>query len=224
MHKFILAALSFVLALAAAANEPVRSVRLWENGPAFADRNIGAEQPWGSGSYFWWGDARGYRMSNGVWMASDGSTSGFSFKEGTCPSRGKYRQVLQQEGWITADGLSPKCDAASVLWGTEWRIPTVSELSDLVAKCDWRWESTNGVFGCRVSGRGKYAAASIFLPAAGDACSERLDDSGSLGFYWSSEPYPGSMNYAWHLLFSNGGQYMSNGNRDDGYSIRPVRD
>ena len=47
-------------------------------------------------------------------------------------------QAMEKEGWITGDSLSPKCDAARVLWGAEWRVPTVSELSDLVAKCDWK--------------------------------------------------------------------------------------
>ena len=56
-------------------------VQLWEGGPYWAETNIGAENPWESGYYFWWGDTVGYKFKNGVWMASDGSSSDFSFKE-----------------------------------------------------------------------------------------------------------------------------------------------
>ena len=30
-------------------------VQLWEGGPYWADRNIGADAPWECGLYFWWG-------------------------------------------------------------------------------------------------------------------------------------------------------------------------
>ncbi len=34
-------------------------VQLWEDGPRWADRNVGAEEPWEAGLYFWWSDAVG---------------------------------------------------------------------------------------------------------------------------------------------------------------------
>ena len=39
-------------------------VQLWENGPCWADRNIGAAKPEGHGLYFWWGDTVGYKCKN----------------------------------------------------------------------------------------------------------------------------------------------------------------
>ena len=41
----------------------VGKVQLWEGGPYWADRNIGAKKPEDSGLYFWWGDTKGYRPS-----------------------------------------------------------------------------------------------------------------------------------------------------------------
>ena len=64
-------------------------VQLWEGGPYWADRNIGAENPWDYGYYFWWGDTVGYKFENGVWMASDGSSQNFSFDETNTPTYGK---------------------------------------------------------------------------------------------------------------------------------------
>ena len=66
-------------------------------------------------------------------------------------------------------------------------MPTKQEQLDLIAQCDWKWTTLNGVDGYEVSGRGDYATASIFLPAAGLGDETSLDAAGS-GYYWSSVP------------------------------------
>ena len=38
-------------------------VQLWENGPFWAECNVGASQPEESGYYFWWGDTVGYKRN-----------------------------------------------------------------------------------------------------------------------------------------------------------------
>ena len=53
-------------------------VRLWEDGPFWAETNVGAENPEDSGYYFWWGDTIGYKWENMHWVASDGSAANFS--------------------------------------------------------------------------------------------------------------------------------------------------
>ena len=102
-------------------------------------------------------------------MASDGSAGNFSFSSGNTPTYGKNNATLQSEGWITAEGvLAPAHDAAQVHWGGGWRMPTDQELNDLCYhQCDWTWTATNGVNGYLVRGRGDFADASIFVPAAG---------------------------------------------------------
>ena len=44
-------------------------VQLWENGPCWAECNVGATAPEESGYYFWWGDTVGYIRSGGTWMS-----------------------------------------------------------------------------------------------------------------------------------------------------------
>jgi hypothetical protein len=144
-------------------------VQLWESGPYWATTNIGAEEPWESGYYFWWGDTVGYKRENDKWVASDGSNLDFSFEAANVGTCGKDVATLQREGWITSDGiLSSKYDAAYVNWGEDWRMPTTQELGDLNNNCDWTWTSMNGVNGYIVRGRAEYASNSIFLPCAGD--------------------------------------------------------
>ena len=201
------------------------SVQLWEGGPYWATTNIGAEKPEDYGYYFWWGDTIGYKLEdNYSWVASDGSSSNFSFSPENTPTCYKDIATLQREGWIVSQDdtyvLAPSHDAAHMQWGDAWRMPTIQELSDLNNKCDWTWTTMNGISGCLVSGRGNYAANSIFLPYSTDG--SRTSSSRWGGFYWSSVPF--SDNYgAWYLGFAprdHGTDYYS---RDFGQSVRPVR-
>ena len=201
-------------------------VQLWEGGPYWATTNIGAEKPEDYGYYFWWGDTVGYKREGDAWVATDGSSSNFSFNEADTATYGKEISTLQSEGWIVSkDGtyvLAPEHDAAQVQWGGGWRMPTYQELYDLCHdKCDWTWTTQNGVNGYVVRGRGDYASNSIFLPCAGGGYGTSLTNSGSYGYYWSSVPSSDSY-YARLLLFRSGYRYA-----DDyylyGFSVRPVQ-
>ena len=167
-------------------------------------------------------------------MASDGSSSGFSFKEANLFSKlfgkkdniltsGKDVSTLLNEGWITQNCvLAPEHDAAHVKWGGQWRMPTDQELKDLCEKCNWTWTQMNGVNGYVIRGRGEYASACIFLPCAGCGCGPSLSTAGSDGHYWSSVPDSVSDN-AWGLRFISSYHYTSNLYRYYGRSVRPVQ-
>ncbi len=205
-------------------------VQLWEGGPYWADTNIGAEEPWEYGYYFWWGDTVGYKREGNAWVASDGSSSNFSFSDGNTLTYNKSIVTLKSEGWITADEvLAPEHDAAHVQWGGNWRMPTKQELSDLNSKCSWYWTTTNGVKGWLVSGTGNYASNSIFLPCAGrgDGTLRLYDGSYGYynGYYWSSVPNSNDYGYSWTLYFDSGyhGTYYYYGCRENGQSVRPVQ-
>lgn len=203
-------------------------VQLWAGGPIWAEMNVGAEEPWEYGLYFWWGDTVGYRRYGSAWVASDGSSQDFSFTESNTPTYGKFYGTLLDEGWITANGvLVQEHDAAHVHWGGSWRMPTKDELSALNNNCDCTWMTQNGISGYVVRGRGDYAANSIFLPAAGDGGGTSLYGAGSNGSYWSSvRDWDGSQNHALGLRFSSDssntlfGSYIG---RSTGCAVRPVQ-
>ena len=200
-------------------------VQLWRDGPYWATMNIGADKLEEHGWYFWWGDTVGYKFENGVWVASDGSSSDFSFNSVNVPTSGKSISTLESEGWITADGvLAPEHDAAHVQWGGGWRIPTSQELSDLTSKCDWSWTIINGIEGCLVSGKGDYSSSSIFLPAAGYGDGNSLSNVGSDGLYWSSVPTSDYTGFgSWYLRFFSGYLNMNYYYRSSGQAVRPVQ-
>ena len=195
-------------------------VQLWENSPYWADRNIGADNPWEYGFYFWWGDTTGYRPS--------GTTFGFSFEPSNCPTYGKSNATLKSEGWIVSTSgtyvLAPDHDAAHVKWGGRWRMPTYQELSALNNKCDWTWKTINGVKGYVVNGRGKYASNSIFLPCVGEGYANIFDLAGVRGLYWSSVPNSNG-DHSWDLCIHSDGHGTSDrAGRYGGRAIRPVEE
>ena len=207
----------------------VGMVQLWEGGPYWAEMNIGAKKPEEFGYYFWWGDTVGYKCENDAWVASDGSSSNFSFEGKKSPTYGKSVQSLRDEGWTTVDGnLTPEHDAAHVQWGGGWRMPTNQEIIDLSDKCEWTRTTTNGVKGYLVRGKGVYASASIFLPAAARIRGTSLFDShGYGGNYWSSFSAPDRNNakseFAASLNFWPKGHGRFGSYRYEGFSIRPVQ-
>ena len=200
-------------------------VQLWENGPYWAECNVGAKKPEECGYYFWWGDTVGYKRNanNDGWISVKDST-GFSFNSGNCPTYGKSNSKLQSDGYIDATGnLMAKYDAATAHLGAPWRMPTDAEFSALINNCDTEWTSRNGVSGRLVKGRGAYSSKSIFLPAAGYGHDSDLSYLGSDGNDWSSTPYSGSSNNAWGLGFESGDFYGYSSSRHYGQSVRPVR-
>ena len=198
-------------------------VQLWENGPYWAECNVGATKPEECGYYFWWGDTVGYKRnaSNNGWVSVKDSSS-FSFSGGKCPTWGKSNSQLRSAGYIDSTGnLVAAHDAATAHLGALWRMPTDAEIAVLVNNCDTEWTTRNGVAGRLVKGRGAYASNSIFLPAAGSGVYETsLYYLGLRGCYWSSTPNSG---YGWSMSFDSGDFSRGYSNSYDGHSVRPVR-
>ena len=213
--------------------ETHNGVQLWENGPYWAETNIGAENPEDYGYYFWWGDTIGYKRENDKWVASDGSSSNFEFSA-SLPTTRKSNAKLKEEGWINPiHVLASVHDAARTHWGVDWRMPTRYEFLQLLEYCTWTWTTKNGVKGYKISGKGTYSEASIFLPATGYVyCldGQSIGYSGNRGYYWSSSAYEG--NYVAYALYFGtkvnfGTQKIVIGdytdcNRCNGMPIRPV--
>lgn len=169
--------------LVGCAKQKAEKVQLWRGGPYWATKNIGAETPKDYGLYFWWGDTLGYRRDNDAWVASDGSLRNCSFGDNALTYNSSVEK-LKRQGWITENGvLAPVHDAAHILLGGAWRMPTGSELSELINNCDWTWIQN----GYAVRGRGDYASSCIFLPAAGYGEQTSICYAGKRGFYWSSD-------------------------------------
>ena len=180
----------------------------------WATCNVGAKQPEEYGSYFAWGEI--YPKDTYTWLNYQ---HGQYYPNNPANMCAKY---TSSGGSADHKSKLDACDdAAKVLWGGSWRIPTRSELSELCSKCNWRWTTRNGISGYIVTSTN---GNSIFLPASGIYSSESLNNLGTSGYYWSNEN--SSSNYytnAYRLYFtssSKGG--VGETGRELGVSIRPV--
>lgn len=201
-------------------------VQLWENGPYWAECNVGATKPEEYGYYFWWGDTVGYTNTGRGWISVKDGTSIRFARPGTATSTfRKSDSELLSAGYIdSTSNLVSKYDAATAHLGSPWRMPTNDEIGALVNNCTTTWTIKNGVYGRLVTGKGAYSDKSIFLPAVGYGTGSHLDYADSFGRYWSSSPNLDDSNYAWSLYLDSGDFYQDDTLRYRGRSVRPVRE
>ena len=219
--------------------EELGGVQLWENGPYWAECNVGATKPEESGYYFWWGDTVGYSANtnsatkwgstewrNVKWVSSENvQMSSSPFESSSCLTCDKDLSQLLSDGYIDSTGnLVAAHDAATAHLGAPWRMPTDSEILALESNCDTEWTTRNGVDGLYVTGRGSYSSKGIFLPATGDGEGSCIYVFGERGDYWSSTPYSDRSDSAWGLYLYHSGGFSEWNLRFRGQSVRPVRD
>ena len=126
------------------------------SGIKWATCNVGASSPEDYGGYYAWGETEEkgyYDWDNYKWCNGSENT------------QTKY---CTDSDYGTVDNktvLDLEDDVAHVKWGGSWRMPTSSEIQELLDECIWEWTVLNGVDGCRVTGPN---GNSIFLPVGGD--------------------------------------------------------
>jgi len=161
------------------------------SGTKWATCNVGASTPTAYGNYYAWGETTTKETYNS-------STYTYSDNPTTLPS---------------------SADAATANWGAGWRMPTQTEMQELINNCTVTWTTQNGVNGRLFTGSN---GNSIFLPAAGYRDGSELYDAGSGGLYWSSSLGSDSTDDAWRLYFNSGNYGMNYRNRGYGLTVRAV--
>ncbi|MCQ2336981.1 MAG: fibrobacter succinogenes major paralogous domain-containing protein [Paludibacteraceae bacterium] len=184
----------------------VNWVRLWDNGPKWAEYNVGASSISNFDGYYCWG-----------WHVN---------KEKDFGEYCKSEEDIQYT----------KNDIAKKIWGDNWQMPTKDDFSNLLKYCNVVWktaeESGYGVAGILCKGKGSYSDKSIFLPAIGYFDPEEGDwgsvkKSGEFIRYWSSSPTgkPNDADYAKFLSASANSSPVAKvgeGTRKFGYSVRAI--
>lgn len=103
------------------------------SGTLWATSNVGAVEPWEVGDSF-------------TWYGKDSNTD--------------ERYAITPPGNLT-NVSGTQYDAARKLWGGDWRVPTVEEMTELINNTDFQWTEMNGVKGGRFTARN---GKSIFIP------------------------------------------------------------
>lgn len=160
----------------------------------WATCNLGANKPEDYGNYYAWGE----------------TSTKTEYAEYNSKTYGKSMNDISG---------NVNYDVARANWGGKWRLPTKTEMQELIDKCTWTWTTQNGVKGYKVTGP---SGASIFLPAAACRYGSSLFLAGSDGYYWSSTPgeYDDYRAYALYFGSSYHGMYCYY--RLSGRSVRPI--
>ena len=191
------------------------------SGLKWADRNIGAIKPEDYGLYFAWGETEGY---NGITADKQFSWEDYKWCNGSNTTLIKYNT---NSSYGTVDNLTnlEQVDDAAYASDNTYRMPTKSDLQELIDNTTFTWETLNGVNGGRFTGTN---GNSIFIPAAGFCSWGEVEDAGSWVFLWSSSLYD-SWN-GWNLHFDScedydsGGMFINPGDRSSGNSVRAVKE
>lgn len=192
----------------------------------WAASNLGAQKPEDYGDYFAWGEVEPYYSSlkpNIVWKPGK--------SQGYCDDSYKWGKIIvelreEYAKYNTKDGktvLDPEDDAAHVILGGNWRMPTIDEFEELEDNCKLSKAIYNNVLGLIFTS--KKNNKSIFFPYNGSFFGTKLYQEKECCLYFStnsqghhgadadnvsiSEPYVKRM-----ILIDCG--------RAKGYAIRPV--
>ena len=210
-------------------------------------RDLGADKPEEIGDFFAWGEVEPHYSSLNPLTWKEGKETGYDWKayswcDGTAIGYTKYFHP-DYDGQGTChwagDGdpdnkmtLDPEDDAAHVILGGSWRMPTLEEVKELAdtknnENYKWEYKSLNGQEGMFVTYlvNGNY----IFLPNTGiwsdsihSSINEELDDFYRQGFFWASTMPKVGPFYGYCLVAGDSYIGRNVSFRRDGLAIRPV--
>lgn len=200
------------------------------SGTLWADKNVGAENPWDNGLYFSWGNVDGHAVDE-----NGNVTDGYSFDENT--------YATTSGGQYTGSELDAEHDAATYNMGGDWRMPTADETNELVENTAQYYIdfSGNTVAKSELDGpirlrsicfvkQGEafdYNDRSNFIefPFAGSCNGSLLGNDGFTGYVWSSSVHESNVENARYLIFDCDGGLVGDYDyyRYGGRSVRGVK-
>ena len=128
----------------------------------WASFNLGADNPEGFGDYFAWGETR---------PKEDYSWATYKWSEGGTTTLTKYNTNSQYGPVDNKKKLDPEDDAAHVLLGGTWRMPTLFELEELMDfdnSSFSTYTSEDGVIFLKITSRKKgFTDNFILIPYSG---------------------------------------------------------
>ena len=201
------------------------------SGTLWATCNIGADSPEEFGDYFAWGETIGYKEKAKLYY----NWGTYKYCNGYETAMTKYCTNSSYGIVDNKTELDSEDDAATVLWGTEWEMPSYEQISELYASYATGLTTkepavVNGVLGLKLTSN--LNGNSIFLPCAGYMDDTGYRDVSSSGnhycFYWSRSldiENPSKAGRTNSFLTESSAQRNAERSimRCYGLSIRPVR-
>ena len=177
----------------------------------WAKWNLGATAPEESGDFFAWGETS---------PKSEYESDNYRFSE---KGKGLVKYNSKDNYGSVVDNLKQLelCDdAAHVILGGDWRMPTAKEIKELNDNCSFSRATINGVKGSKVKSKKKgYTDRWIFFPDTGFKSGEEVLGCKE-GFYWTSSLYTRRPDCGLMIFCNNWDDDRSD--RYHGLAIRPV--
>lgn len=203
------------------------------SGVKWANMNIGASKVEGKGLFFAWAETKGY--TNNTNDKRTFNWASFKYCRGTDTSLTKYNQFSEYGDVDELTALEASDDAATVNWGSSWRMPTINDIDELINNTNMqKVENYNntGVTGYLITNKND-ATKFIFIPGSGfRGESSGGGDTGEVGnqgcgYYWVANniaEYPTS-GRSFGLGFPFKDEFSwTHYLRCTGFTIRPVQD
>ena len=194
------------------------------SGTLWAKCNVGASSETDYGKYFAWGDTQGYTSSQ---VGTDKNFAWADYKYGTYDSSDTTNYgMTKYNGTDGKTTLDLDDDAAHVNMGGEWKMPTSTQIEELLNTTYVTNAYTQNYNGSGIDG---YLFTSVdngntlFVPFAGSAFYGSVLSTGFEGFVWSSSLFSSNVYFAFYL-YVNGepDAVLDNRDRCIGRSVRGV--
>lgn len=216
------------------------------SGILWADKNIGANNPYDAGFYFQWGDVQGYtaeQVGNGEGLKSfSGDYSDYKFYDGT-----GFTKYNNTDGKTV---LELEDDGTREIYGRYWRIPTTDDFIELANNTDIFLIPTEGeeISGtvqssdttplyikfqatvASISWLNFYKAddhsVSLFIPAFGWVNNGSVQNRGLVGCLWTASVYSLDEHKAYNFGFNGsvGDGSLVSADLFNGFPLRGVVD
>ena len=160
--------------------------------------NIGATKETDYGLFFQWGDTVGY----------DESTAAAHSTWSTCPGNGGNSSYNESalSTWdttnLTNNVLNTSVDAAYAHTNGKAKMPTQTQVQELISGTNSEWTTIDGVAGRKFTNKSD-SSKYIFIPAAGFFLNGSHGDEGSRGYVWSSSLSTSDVGNAYDLYFGS---------------------
>ncbi len=182
------------------------------SGTLWATCNIGATNPEDYGDYFAWGELEpkvDYTWENYKYGNAKDSLTKYC-NDSSKGLNGFIDNLIE---------LVPADDAAAILWGGAWKMPTRTDIRELLDYCQWSWTIRNNVQGYEIKGLNENI---LFLPAAGLFRDGKLRYDQEYGYYWSSSNHSAGPEFATNITFADEAMHTDGFLRYGGMQIRPT--
>lgn len=191
------------------------------SGLKWAKCNVGAEKETDYGYYFQWGDIEDKSNADCSWES-------YKYCNGSFDTLTKYNIFpLFGEKPDDKTKLDSEDDTATQIMGSDWRMPTQTEIQELLENTENEWVedfNSTGVNGRKFTSKvdkNKY----IFIPASGYRTGYQWFGAGYFSFVWSSTLYSSNIYTVYVLDFDSYSIGVDeNRCRVDGLVVRGVMD